>query len=140
MAFKTRLDKLVKIRDRAEEAAMQVLARARAGTLRAEDELARARAQAAADERCAGTVARWQDADAARTRALTDVKKAVALVLEAQAAEEGARVSLSQAHRMAEVVRRAAESKCQQMSRAADRAERKVLDELATIQFGRKGP
>jgi flagellar export protein FliJ len=138
MAFKTRLDALVRIRERAEESAQRDLGRARQLTVAAETALAQARSRALAETRVAGTAAGWQNAESARIRELGDLKRWERTVLEARAKEAEARSALEKAHRQHEVIRRAAQNKREEMAHQADRAERKLLDELATMQFGRK--
>lgn len=138
MAPKTRLDALVKLRERVEDQAKIALAQARQKTQKAEELLKQAQARAAIDHRVAGTAALWQDAESARVRALAEVKRAREGCQAARDAEEKQRRAFELAHRDAEAVRRAAESKRQEIVKAAERAERKQFDELAAIQFGRR--
>ncbi|MBI5546021.1 MAG: flagellar FliJ family protein [Deltaproteobacteria bacterium] len=138
MVIRTRLDTLVKIRERAEDGARLELARAQKRIQLAEAALAEAKARALADHRRAGTAGDWQVAEAARSRALVEVRKAEqALALARQKSDE-ARQAFEQAHRQSEAVKRAAQAKRDEITLQLERAERKHLDELAVLQFGRK--
>ncbi|MGC4120555.1 MAG: flagellar FliJ family protein [Myxococcales bacterium] len=138
MAIKTRLDVVVKLRERAEDEAQRQLAQARAKTSAAEGALAKARERALADGRGSGDAALWHDADLARQRALREVEKAKEALRSCKVAEEAVRKAFEQRHREAEAVRRVAEARREEIRQQQDRAERKVLDELAAMGHGRR--
>jgi flagellar biosynthesis chaperone FliJ len=137
MGFKTRLDRLVRLRERAEESGKVALGRARQATLQAAALLERARERTLVDDRRASIAARWQDSEVARARALALVRVAESSLRDAQDRERETRLDYEKAHREAEVVRRVAQARRDTMEREADRAERKLLDELAGLQFER---
>ncbi|BDG08003.1 flagellar export protein FliJ [Anaeromyxobacter paludicola] len=135
-APKTRLDKLVKLRDRSEETALAHLARAQASLSRARENLEGALTRARSDERSAGQAALWMLVEAAHTRDLHGVRIAEQAVASAADGEARARASYGDARQQAEVVRRIADRKRAELVKEEERRERKVLDELATIRFG----
>ena len=138
MPFKTRLDAVVKLRQRAEDAAKLALARARKDVAEAGAELERLRARARQDDRAAGCAAEWEVRQRARDRALAEIEKAEEALRQLRAREAEARNGYETAHRQLEAVRRVAESKRAEMAREADRKDRKTMDEIAGILHGRK--
>lgn len=140
MAFKTRLDAWVRLRERAEDDAKLALARARKEAKTAEEALHRAQSEARVDARARGDAAQWQVVENARVRALASVKRAEEGLAKAREREAAVRKAFEHAHRQAEAVRRVSEAKRQEMSREEGRKERKSFDELAVMQFGRKPP
>ena len=139
MAFKTRLDAVVKIRDRAEESAKLALARSIQKVLEAERALKAAREQAMVIDQGAGTAADWEIRQKARDRALAQIRHAEEAVRAALTAQKAARDAFENAHRKAEGVRRVAEAKREEMMREADRKERREFDEIAAQRHARKG-
>ncbi len=138
MAFKTRLDAVVKLRERAEDSTKIALARARKEVAEAQAALERLRERARADDREAGDAADWEIRQRARDRALAEIKKAEEAVRQLKSREAAARQAYEAAHRQLEAVRRVAENKRAEMRREAERKDRKAMDEIAGILFGRK--
>ena len=139
MAFKTRLDAVERVRQRAEDSAKLALARARIEVARAEGELERLRERARLEDRQAGSAAQWEIRQAARDRALAEIKREEEALRALKAREAAAREAYEAAHRQFEAVRRVAEGKRAEMAREAGRKERKAMDEVAAILHGRKG-
>lgn len=135
MTPKTRLDRVVKIRETQEESALADLSRAQQSVNLAREELAKAKARALLDGRRRSQVDFWALEDASRAHAQTAVKAAEARIVQAEKAEHLARDGYNEAHQQAQVVRRAAERKRAEILSAREKAERKELDELATQRF-----
>jgi flagellar export protein FliJ len=135
---RTRLDRLVQLRDRQETEALAGMARARAGLAAARDQLATAVHAARVDSRAAGHAALWELDDAARRRALQTVRAARGNVERAAAHHDAAHGSYLSARQDAEVMRRAAERKRQVLQHEAARRERRAQDEIATLRFNHK--
>jgi flagellar export protein FliJ len=138
MAFKTRLDVVVRLRQRAEDAAKLALGRARADVARAEEALEQMKDRAKANDGQAGIAADWEVRQAARDRALAEIKKAEEALRQLRAREAAARKAYEAAWRELEAVRRVAEAKRQEMAREAGRKERKEMDEVAGLLHARK--
>ncbi len=138
MVFKTRLDAVVRVRERSEDAAKVALARARMEVTRAASGLERLRERARHEDRQAGSAAQWEIRQAARDRAVAEIKRAEEALRALEAREVAARQAYEAAHRELEAVRRVAESKRAEMAREAGRKERKAMDEIAAILHGRK--
>ena len=138
MAPRTRLDRLVWIRERREETALVALAGAEQRLVAARMELGRRAALAGCDARRVGDAALWELDDAAHRRALQAVKVAEGQVAAAASAREAARESWSTAHQGAEVVVRIAERKRAELRADAERRERRAADEVAVLRFARQ--
>ncbi len=138
MFWKTRLDSVVKIRKREEDEAKWKLSRARQAALQAQHALELARAKTMTDVRQNGSAAEWEIQEAARFRALKELAKAEQEVEELRRQEADARAQFETAHRKTEAVSRVAENKRQEMIKAAQNAERKQLDEIASVRHWRK--
>ncbi len=132
---KTRLDKVVKVREKQEEGALGNLANARASLNRARERLAGAVSKAQSDGRQRSPIDYWELEDAAHARALQAVKAAKEQVVTAETAEAVARAGYTTAHQQAQVVRRAADRKKAEIVSSKEKAEQKDLDELATQRF-----
>jgi flagellar biosynthesis chaperone FliJ len=138
MKPRTRLDKVVQIRERAEDDALAGLARARSDADRARDRLARAVAVAQADGRSTGPVELWHLDELARRRALQAVRAAESDVRKAVEGEVTATAGYTAAHQASEVVRRVQERRQTEIVTERERQERISVDELATLRFNYK--
>jgi len=137
---KTRLDRLVTVRERSEESALQNLAHAQSGVTGASQRLAGARQRSREDGRSTGAAELWVLEEIAHLRSLQQVQRAEGDLAQALRKEQSAKAGYTAAHRNAEVVRRAQDKKRVEILDERDRGERKAFDELATMQFNaRKG-
>ncbi len=132
---KTRLDRLVQVRERGEDAALENLARAQVSLGRATERLAGLRQEARTDGRGRGVAELWVVEEAAHVRALHQVRSAEKDVAAAIRQEQAARAGYSVARRDAEVARRVQEKKRAEIREDRERREAKALDELATLRF-----
>lgn len=132
---KTRLDRLVQVRERGEDAALENLARAQSSLGRATERLAGLRQEARSDGRGRGAAQLWILEEAAHVRALHDVRNAEREVAAALKKEQQARVGYTAAHRDAEAARRVQEKKRTEIKDEREKREQKSLDELATMRF-----
>jgi flagellar export protein FliJ len=137
---KTRLDRLVQLRERTEDGALSNLARARQALGRAQEQLAGAVAGARADHRDAADSAFWVVEEAAHGRALQAVRTARQDVSRAAAGEAAARHGYAEARREAESARRVADRKRTEILKGMARVESRRLDELGTLAFNRARP
>lgn len=132
---KTRLDRLVQVRERGEDAALENLARAQSSLGRATERLAGLRQEARTDGRGRGAAGLWLVEESAHVRALQDVRSAEREVAAALQREQQARLGYTAAHRDAEVARRVQEKKRTEILEDREKREQKALDELATARF-----
>lgn len=132
---KTRLDKLVQVRERGEDAALEKLARAQSSLGRATERLAGLRQEARTDGRDRGRSELWVVEELAHVRALQDVRTAEREVAAALKKEQQARLGYTAAHRDAEVARRVQEKKRAEIRDDREKKEQRSLDELATLRF-----
>jgi len=135
---KTRLDKVVQYRERAEGDALADLARAQRGVQAAKERLADAESAARADGRGPGRAALWELEEAAHRRALQAVRARQGEVGQAEERRENASSGYRDAHQDAEAMRRAADRKRAEEAQQVDRGERRASDEAATQRFNRK--
>ena len=135
---KTRLDKLVQVRERGEDAALENLARAQSSLGRATERLAGKRQEARSDGRGRGSAELWIVEEAAHVRALQDVRTAEREVTAALQKEQAARLGYTAAHRQAEVARRVQEKKRTEIRDEREKREQKAFDELATLRFNHR--
>lgn len=135
MTPKTRLDKVLQLRERAEETALADLARARATVDRAREQLSKAIDHARQDGRTAGPVDMWQVDELARRRALQMVRAAEGEVRKASDGESRALEGYLSAHVETETVRRVQGRRRTEILGEMDRKERRDIDELATLRF-----
>jgi flagellar export protein FliJ len=138
MAPRTRLDRLVWIRERREESALAHLAGAEARLVSARAELGRRSAAAGADARSSGSAALWDLDDVARRRALSAVKVAEGQVAAAASARDAARQIWSSAHQGTEVATRICERKRAELRADVARRDRRDADEAAVLRFARR--
>ena len=134
---KTRLDRVVGLREQQEEETLAALGRAQRAEVDAGERLAEARERASADERRAGDAVLWALDDGARRRALQAVRFAEAAVEEALRAVAAAKARWTTAHQETEAARRGAERKRAEFRADEARKERKDADEVASQRHGR---
>ncbi len=132
---RTRLDKVVELRERHEEAALMLFAEARSCSGRARDRLASAVAATRVDARSLGPVELWQADELARRRALQAVRSAEGELAKAVADEGVALDGYTVARQSRRAVGRAQEKKQGEILGELDRKERLGQDELATMRF-----
>jgi len=132
---KTRLDRLVQVRERGEDAALENLARAQASLGIATERLAGLRQAARTDGRGRGSAELWVVEEAAHVRTLHQVRTAEREVATAIRGEHTARAGYGVARRDAEVARRVQEKKRTEIVKEYERRESRALDELATMRF-----
>jgi flagellar export protein FliJ len=132
---KTRLDKLVQVRELGEDTALENLAKAQSSLTRANLRLAGLRQEARSDGRSRGSAELWMVEEAAHVRALQDVRSAERDLAQALTGEQVARSGYSTAHRQAEVARRAQEKKRHELRTDHERREQRAQDDLATLRF-----
>jgi len=137
MVPKTRLDRLVQLRERSEDRALSNLARAREILGRAQQSLSRAVAAASADNRAEADAAQWAVEEAAHARALQTVHRERGQVTQAAAGEAVAREGYVSARQQAESARRVAERKRADILRGLAKADARRLDEIGTMAFNR---
>jgi flagellar protein FliJ len=135
MIPKTRLDRLVQLRERGEDTALENLAHARSSLGRAAERLAGLRQDARSDGRRRGAAELWVVEESAHVRALHAVRAAERDLALAVKREQAARSGYTSAHRTAEVVRRAQGKKRAEISEERERRDQRELDEAATLLF-----
>jgi len=134
---KTRLDRLVQLRERSEDKALANLAKAREVLGRAQQALSRASVAAKADHRGKGHAAQWDVEEAAHVRALQSLRAARGAATQAAAGEDVARQGYVEARSKAESTRRVAERKRAEILRERAKTDTKRLDEIGTLAFNR---
>jgi flagellar export protein FliJ len=132
---KTRLDRLVNVRERSEESALLDLAHAQSSRDLAASRLAGLRQQARSDERGKGMAQLWVLEEYAHLQALRQVQRAETDLVSALRKEQTARSGYTSAHKNAEVARRAQDKKRTEIDAEQGRRERMALDEMATLRF-----
>ena len=135
MAPRTRLDKVVQLRERAEEGALSNLARARAAVQRAQESLTLAVEVSRRDARALGPADLWHLDELQHRRAVQQVRIAEDEVKKAAEHEVHARDGYTAARRGTEIVRRVQEKRRAEILSDLDRRERRDADELATLRF-----
>ncbi|MFL5262363.1 MAG: flagellar export protein FliJ [Anaeromyxobacteraceae bacterium] len=132
---KTRLDKVVQLRERVEDDALVSFARARASLEDARQELAGAVCASRADARAAGPVELFLLDEHAHRRALQAVRAAETALQQATRGELTARDGWLAARQEADAVRQARERRVAELLGEAARRERRDADEVATLRF-----
>jgi len=132
---KTRLDRLVQLRERTEDVALENLAHAQSSLGRAAARLAGFRQDARRDGRSRGAAEMWALEEGAHVRALQAIRTAERELAQAVRSEQQARVGYTTAYRSAEAIRRAQEKKRSEILGDTERREQRALDELATLRF-----
>jgi flagellar export protein FliJ len=138
MSAKQRLDLVVEVKERDEDAATDAWRAAAAVTRTREAELASLRAASAQDGRQRSDAYEWELGDRAHARLLEDIRQAEGRLDQAVKAEAAARERMAAAHKAAEAVRRVAEARREEARQEEDRAERKAMDEVAMQKAARK--
>jgi flagellar biosynthesis chaperone FliJ len=138
VAARTRLDRLVELRELQEQEALGALGRAQRDVAAARERLAARIDAAARDGRRPEDAALWALDDGARRRALQAVRAAEAEVGAALRVEEDARAAWTAAHNDTEAARRSAERKRAEARLDGERKERRAADEVASLRHGRE--
>ena len=133
MPTATRLDPLLRIRERTEQTAQQALAESIRGLQGAAANVEVRKQAANVDLRTASSANEWLLAEEVHLRALSDLKKAEAALELARGKQDQSRAAAAAAQQSAEVVRRAAERKRAEQRVVEGRAERKQLDSIALL-------
>ncbi|GEJ59185.1 hypothetical protein [Anaeromyxobacter diazotrophicus] len=131
----TRVDKVVELRERAEDHALAGLARAQATVTSASARLARAVEVTRRDGRAGGPVELWQVDELVHRRALQDVRAAEAALREARQREAQARDGYAAARQGTKIVQRVQERRRAEIRGEREKRERREVDELATLRF-----
>ncbi len=136
--MKTRLDPVVRFREGKEQKALEGLARATQTASQAEARLGHAKERALHDARGSGDAAEWAMIEAARERALVDVKRATDEFTQSTQVVEAARSSWRSEHKSTEVVRRVADARREEARHELARRDTRELDALGSMLFWRK--
>jgi flagellar export protein FliJ len=132
-----RLDAVVKLRERDEDKAQRELAEAQRQARDAQERLAQAEQQARRDERRKGSAAHWDLVDHAHARALYEARQAERAAQTATEKVGSSRTEYLGLRARAEAVRRVVQVRRTELAEEAESAERKHLDELATLLHDR---
>ena len=135
---KTRLDAVVKIREKDEDTARIQLSEDQRRQLAAVAALEEARSRARHDARTSGRAMDWDLADRAHQRALLDARIAEHAVTAAEEKVGTSRANYVAAYAKAEAMRRVVETRRSDIIKEREKAEAKQLDEMATLLFGRE--
>jgi len=135
---RTRLDTVVRLRERDEEKAGQAVAKAESAVRAAAEKRDEARARQMKDSRQREDVSHWEALELARHRALSDEKKAEKELEQARRSAGQVRAVYVSAHQRAEVVRRVADARREEATREEGRVEARHLDDVAGLLFTRK--
>jgi flagellar export protein FliJ len=135
---KTRLDAVVKIRERDEDTARIQLSEDQRKQLAAVQALAEAKERARHDARTSGRAMDWDLADRAHQRALLDARLAEHAVNAASEKVGSSRDKYVAAYAKAEAMRRVVETRRADIVKENEKAEAKRLDEMATLLFARE--
>ncbi len=136
--MRTRLDAVVRVRERDEDRALEQVAQAEAKARQAIERAIAANEATKLDQRRAGDASTWELVETAHVRALADARKAQKESERAQAEVSKVRVVYTSAHQRAEVVRRVAEHRRDEFRKETERTEDKALDEVASMLWFRK--
>lgn len=135
---RTRLDSVVQVKERVEEKAGQALARVESAVSAAKAKVDDARRAASQDFRARSDISQWEVTELAHHRAVADAKKAQKDLEALQKSAQTVRAQYLSAHQSAEVVRRVASTRREELTREQNRAEDKALDEAASLLFFRR--
>jgi flagellar biosynthesis chaperone FliJ len=136
MATRTRLDRIVQLKERTEDHALENLARAQSSLGRAAARLAGLRQEARSDGRGMAMPADMLVFEEhAHVRALQALRTAERELAGAMRKEQIARAGYVAAFRSAEALRRAQEKKRAEIEDEWERRDRRAEDELATLRF-----
>ncbi|MBX7114000.1 MAG: flagellar FliJ family protein [Myxococcaceae bacterium] len=134
MTYRTRLDAVVRIRERQEERAEKALAAANSHAVKTEERATALRQVAARDHRQGSSASHWDIVERAHTRALSEARAADKAVEAAKKNVVAAQGVQQHAYKQAEVVRHAVQAKRAEMTREAARKETRELDEIASLR------
>lgn len=134
-----RLDVVVKVKEREEDARLDALARALRRVEAAKAALRKAEAEASSDVRGRGVAADYCLYEAAWARAQEAVRHARAALDAAQRAAEEARAAWMHARSRAEAVRRVADARRAEVRQRDAARERRVSDELTLLRYAWAG-
>jgi flagellar export protein FliJ len=129
----TRLDVVVKLREKDEDRAKKALAESERALRQAEAEHEQAIAATRVDLRVSGSAADWQLLDAAHGRALFEAAHAARAKVVAHQKHESSREQYASAYKRAETIRRVAETRRAEIAAEAEAKDRKELDELGVL-------
>ncbi|HEY0713833.1 MAG TPA: hypothetical protein VGF45_14230 [Polyangia bacterium] len=129
----TRLDVVVKLRERDEEQARRALADSERAAKAAAEAARHAAEHARKDHRGAGSAAFWQMHDAAHGRALHEAAEAEKAAGMAEQHLVKSRGQYSSAYKRAETIRRVAETRRSELIAEIEGRERKELDEIGVL-------
>jgi len=132
---KTRLDKVVQLRERAEDDARASFVDARVSLERAKAGVERAVAACRADARSVGPAELWVLDEQAHRRALQALRSAEVALQDAAHGELTARDGWLAARQEADAARRARERRVIEIMYEGARRERRDADEVATLRF-----
>ena len=135
---RTRLDSVVQVKERVEEKAGQALARVEIAVTAAKSKMEEAKQAASQDFRTRADISQWEVTELAHHRAITDAKKAQKDLEALQKSAQVVRATYISAHQSAEVVRRVATSRREELTREMNKAEDKALDEAASMLLFRR--
>jgi flagellar export protein FliJ len=133
----TRLDVVVKLRERDEERAQTLLADSERAAKAAREQAAAAHERARHDGRKAASAADWMMLDAAHGRARMEAANAEQAANAADEHLSASRHHYSSAYQRAETIRRVAEARRSEIIAEAETRERKELDEIAVLRYAR---
>jgi flagellar export protein FliJ len=135
---KTRLDAVVKVREREEDTARIQLSEDQRKQLAAAAALEEAKARARHDARTSGRAVDWDLADRAHQRALLDARLAEHAANAATEKVGNSRDKYVAAYAKAEAMRRVVETRRADIIKEREKAEAKRMDEMATLLFARE--
>jgi flagellar export protein FliJ len=135
---KTRLDAVVKIRERDEDTARIQLSEDQRRQLAAIKALDEAKERTRHDARTSGRAMDWDLADRAHQRALLDARLAEHAVKAADEKVGSSRANYVGAYAKAEAMRRIVETRRAEIVKEHEKKEAKHLDEMATLLFSRE--
>ena len=136
--LKTRLDAVLRLSERKEEEALEVLAKARRATELAQAAADRALREMRKDSRGSASAAVWALDEAANQSARRQVKVAQEKVAQCQTVAQKAQAQHLSAHQKTRTLQRVADHRRGELQQELDRKERRNTDELAMIGFNRE--
>ena len=136
--LRTRLDKLVTLRENAEEKALENLGKKEAQVRQAAQLAEQAWAKAKRDDRFKADASHWAVIELGHQRATQHAKLAQQELERRQTVAAQARVEHHAAHQQTAVVRRVADTRREQLRVELARQDQKAADELSALMFGLK--
>ncbi len=131
----TRLDVVIKLRERDEERTRLHLAESERALKAAAAEAAAAHERTRTDGRRSGSAAEWMLLDAAHGRAREDAANADQAVAAADKKLSASRNQYKSAYQRAETIRRIADARRAEIIAEAETKERKELDEVGVLRY-----